>query len=164
MGRDQDNETKGDVSVITKQLVGHVDNSSHPQITVNIQLTLTTPANAARPAPVIIEFTFNFGPPRPGVRIPVMPAQTGPTWQEQVPAKDWGYATLIPPPHSSRQRRGIDARRHRSGQQGPAAQDGRLGRAACLGLGRQPCSELLLRPPSRSMPSACRDRGPLALQ
>jgi hypothetical protein len=91
------NETKGDVSVITKQLVGHVDNSSHPQITVNIQLTLTTPANAARPAPVIIEFTFNFGPPRPGVRIPVMPAQTGPTWQEQVPAKDWGYATLIPP-------------------------------------------------------------------
>ena len=42
-------ETNGDVPVITKQLVGHVDNSADPAITVNIQLTLTTPANAARP-------------------------------------------------------------------------------------------------------------------
>ena len=39
-------EMNGDVPVITKQLVGHVDNSSYPQITVDIQLTLTTPANA----------------------------------------------------------------------------------------------------------------------
>ena len=30
--------------VITKRLVGHVDNSGYPQITVDIQLTLTTPA------------------------------------------------------------------------------------------------------------------------
>ena len=40
------NEINGDVAVITKKLVGHVDNSSYPQITVDIQLTLTTPANA----------------------------------------------------------------------------------------------------------------------
>jgi len=40
------NETNGDFAVITKKLVGHVDNSSYTPITVDIQLTLTTPANA----------------------------------------------------------------------------------------------------------------------
>jgi hypothetical protein len=36
-------ETNGDVPVITKKLVGHVENSSYPLVTVDIQLTLTTP-------------------------------------------------------------------------------------------------------------------------
>src|SRR5205814_727631 len=53
-------ETVGDVPVVTKRLVGHVDNSSYPPVTVDIQLTLTTPANAASPVPVIME--FGFGP------------------------------------------------------------------------------------------------------
>ena len=50
------NETNGDVPVVTKQLVGHVDNSSYPQITVDIQLSLSTPANTTGPVPVIMEF------------------------------------------------------------------------------------------------------------
>src|SRR6267142_1987450 len=49
-------EKEGDVPVITKKLLGHVDNSSYPFIHVDIQLTLTTPANAAGPVPVIMEF------------------------------------------------------------------------------------------------------------
>lgn len=49
-------ENAGDVPVITKKLVGHVDNSSYPFIRVDIQLTLTTPANASGPVPVIMEF------------------------------------------------------------------------------------------------------------
>src|SRR5271154_1019441 len=48
--------TNGDVPVITKNLVGHVDNSAYPLVSVNIQLTLTTPANAAAPVPVMMEF------------------------------------------------------------------------------------------------------------
>src|SRR5436853_6649656 len=60
------NATNGDVPVITKQLVGHVDNSSYPQIAVDIQLTLTTPANATRPVPVIMEFGFTGFPARGG--------------------------------------------------------------------------------------------------
>jgi hypothetical protein len=83
-------EKNGDVPAITKKLVGHVDNSAYPAIAVNIDLTLTTPANASGPVPVILEFGFI---PRPGFR---MPPQTGPTWQEQVLAKGWGYAILIP--------------------------------------------------------------------
>ena len=83
----------GDVPVITKKLVGHVDNSSYPQITVDIQLTLTTPANASGPVPVIMEFGFVFPP---GFRLPANAISTGPTWQQQVLAKGWGYATLLP--------------------------------------------------------------------
>jgi len=86
-------ERNGDFPVITKKLVGHVDNSSYPQITVDIQLTLTTPANAAGPVPVIMEFGFVFPP---GFRPPASPLPTGPTWQQQVLSRGWGYAILIP--------------------------------------------------------------------
>ncbi len=83
------NEKNGDVSVITKELVGHVDNSSYPAITVDIQLTLTTPADATVPVPVMMEFGFGgrFGSFRGG---------DGPTWQQQVLAKGWGYAIIVP--------------------------------------------------------------------
>jgi hypothetical protein len=54
--------TNGGVPIITKELVGHVDNSSYPAISVDIQLTLTTPANAAGPVPVMMDFGFGgFG-------------------------------------------------------------------------------------------------------
>lgn len=36
----------GNTKAVTKHLSGHVDNSSYPNIKVDIQLTLTTPANA----------------------------------------------------------------------------------------------------------------------
>jgi hypothetical protein len=84
-------EKVGEVPVVTKRLVGHVDNSSYPPITVDIQLTLTTPADAKGPVPVIMEFGFGgrgFGP-RPG-------GPGGPTWQQQVLARGWGYAIIVP--------------------------------------------------------------------
>jgi hypothetical protein len=76
----------GDVAVVTKKLVGHVDNSSYPEVKVDIQLTLTTPAKAPGPVPVMIEFGFGFGG-RPG---------SAGSWQEQVLAKGWGYAIISP--------------------------------------------------------------------
>src|SRR5579885_361345 len=85
-------EMNGDVPVITKKLVGHVDNSADRDIAVDIQLTLSTPAKAAGPSPVILELMFNFAG-RAG-RAPAPAA--GPTWQQQVLAKGWGYATLVP--------------------------------------------------------------------
>jgi hypothetical protein len=96
-------EKNGEIAVIVKRLVGHVDNSSHPSITVDMQLTLTTPADAKKPVPVIMEFGFAFppgagrGPAAPG-RGPAGPGRgpTGPTWQQQVLAKGWGYAILVP--------------------------------------------------------------------
>ncbi len=97
------NEVKYETPVITKQLIGHVDNSSYPQITVDIRLTLTTPANAKGPVPVIMEFGFGGGP-RPGGAAPAAPpagpppgaAPAGPPWQQQVLERGWGYAILVP--------------------------------------------------------------------
>jgi CubicO group peptidase (beta-lactamase class C family) len=97
------NEKNGDVPVVVKKLVGHVDNSSCPEITVDIQLTLTTPADATGPVPVMMEFGFGAFGPRPGGAAtkagppPGKAAQpVGPTWQQQVLAKGWGYAILVP--------------------------------------------------------------------
>jgi hypothetical protein len=115
-------EKNGDVDVITKKLEGVVDNSSYPDIEVKIALTLSTPANAKGPVPVVMQFGFIFGapatpppagppfgpnaflPPRPPMNLPARGAMppgpprgpTGPTWQQQVLAKGWGYAQLIP--------------------------------------------------------------------
>jgi hypothetical protein len=85
--------TVGSIKAITKKLVGHVDNSSYPAINVDIQLTLTTPADAKGPVPVMMEFGFQFPP---GFRMPANMQTPGPSWQEQVLAKGWGYAILVP--------------------------------------------------------------------
>src|SRR5262249_52148404 len=63
--------------------------SSYIPITVDIQLTLTTPAEAKGPVPVIMEFGFGGRGLPPGAR-------GGPTWQQQVLAKGWGYAIIVP--------------------------------------------------------------------
>jgi hypothetical protein len=94
-------EKNGDVPVITKTLLGHVDNSTYPLIHVDIQLALTTPANAAGPVPVIMEFGLS-----PEILAAIKKRFSeeqwaafngnGPPWQQQVLAKGWGYAILIP--------------------------------------------------------------------
>jgi peptidoglycan/xylan/chitin deacetylase (PgdA/CDA1 family) len=94
-------EQNGDVPVVTKKLVGHLDNSPYPQIKVDIQLTLSTPANAGGPVPVMMEFGLSpeflaalakrFTPEQMAAFNP-----PGPTWQQQALAKGWGYAVLIP--------------------------------------------------------------------
>jgi hypothetical protein len=81
----------GDVPVLRRTLTGRVDNSSYPAITVEIQMTLLTPASARKPVPVVLELSFGRFTPRPGA--PPMPP---PAWPALVLAKGWGYATLIP--------------------------------------------------------------------
>ena len=90
------NEAVGGVPVITKTLVGHVDNTKYPALTVDIELALTTPANATGPVPVMMEFGFRMPagmprPPRPAGAPP-----EGPSWQEQLVSKGWGYAVIYP--------------------------------------------------------------------
>jgi hypothetical protein len=83
-------DTVGDIPVITKNLIGHVDNSSYPAIKVDIELTVVTPASSTKPVPLMMEFDgfrqFKaFLPPTPGV-----------PWEQQLLQKGWGYAYLIP--------------------------------------------------------------------
>ena len=94
-------EKVNDVDVITKNLIGHVDNSSYPQITVDIQLALTVPASATGPVPVMMEFGI-----APEILASIKKRFTdaqwaafngnAPPWQQLVLAKGWGYAVLIP--------------------------------------------------------------------
>ncbi len=88
-------EVNGNVPIVTRKLTGHVDNAAYPLITVDIQLTVSTPAHAKGPVPVMMEFGFGGFP---GGRTPpgLPPPPPGPTWQQQVLAKGWGYAILIP--------------------------------------------------------------------
>jgi peptidoglycan/xylan/chitin deacetylase (PgdA/CDA1 family) len=85
----------GGIAVVTKNLLGHVDNSMYPQIKVDIQLSLTTPKNNAKPVPVILEFGFIFPA---GFRLPPPPAATvvQKSWQQQVLEKGWGFAIIVP--------------------------------------------------------------------
>jgi Malectin domain len=83
------NGMNGDVPIITKTIVGHVDNSSYPGINVDIGLTLTVPANAAGPVPVMMVFSgFGFGFGGRGG------AGGGPPWQKLALASGWGYAAI----------------------------------------------------------------------
>jgi hypothetical protein len=95
------NEMNGDVPVITKKLVGHVDNSSYPQISVDIQLALTVPAHTPGPVPVMMELSIS-----PEILAAIRKRLTagqlanfegkGPSWRQQVLEKGWGYAEYLP--------------------------------------------------------------------
>jgi len=52
-----DHETIGFHRVLAKDLIGQVDNSSYPAISVKIHMTLITPENATGPVPVLVMFT-----------------------------------------------------------------------------------------------------------
>ena len=91
----------GELPVVAKQLVGHVDNAACPSITVDIQMTLVTPADAKDPVPVLMMFGGGFGgngfPRKPGEPAPANrfgPTNSGPSSTEQLIAAGWGYATI----------------------------------------------------------------------
>ena len=83
---------EGDHKVTIRQLLGHVDNSAYPEISVSIGMTVASPTGVKEPVPLIIEFGFNF--PRSWTRR--RPQPEGPTWKQQLLAKGWGYAILTP--------------------------------------------------------------------
>jgi lysophospholipase L1-like esterase len=99
----------GGRAAIGKELIGAVDNSAHPEISVEIQMTLVTPARASRPVPVMMMFGGRSGMPSapgappapargfgPGRGSPGTGAQVDPPASEQLIADGWGYATISP--------------------------------------------------------------------
>jgi hypothetical protein len=94
----------GSLSANGRQLTGHVDNSAFPEISVDIRMTLVTPANAKAPVPVLMMFGGFGGSGMP--RAADSPAPTNrpefggpyqdPPSTEQLIAAGWGYATIIP--------------------------------------------------------------------
>ncbi len=96
----------GGIPVVGKQVVGRVDNSAFPAISVDIQMTVVTRANAKGPVPVLMMFGgFGGGglprppgsPPPPARRgSGPFGANAGPSSTEQLIAAGWGYATISP--------------------------------------------------------------------
>ena len=89
------NTKVGDIPVIAKRVIGHVDNSGYPEISVDIKMAVVTPAHAKGPVPMLMMFgwgnmpdeaTPSFGPPRSE---PVDPPSTN-----QLIAAGWGYVSL----------------------------------------------------------------------
>jgi len=109
----------GNVATVTKQLLGRVDNSAYPAMSVNVQAILTLPANARGRAPVIIQFGGGAFELPANVSSSANPCQAGgagrgagpapagaaagaargaapaeQTWQQQILSHGWGYVNL----------------------------------------------------------------------
>jgi hypothetical protein len=100
--------TVGGHAVIGKQIVGHVDHTAYPEITVDIQMTLLVPAERKGPVPVMmmfggrtipeVAFPAPVFPGRGPARgpLPQPPANADPPAMEQLIADGWGMATINP--------------------------------------------------------------------
>lgn len=96
----------GDRPVRGKRLVGRVDNSSYPEISVEIRMTLVTPADADGPVPVMMMFGGarsipggvepETGPGPRGFAPPSGTVPSDPPATEQLIAAGWGYAQIDP--------------------------------------------------------------------
>ncbi len=91
------NATVGSRPVIGQQLTGHVDNSSYPQISVDIQMTLVRPADATGPVPVMMMFGRGGLPQVAGTGAGPTPTAGGdPPSTQQLIADGWAYAYINP--------------------------------------------------------------------
>ena len=85
---DEQKAKLGNTDVVIRTLKGVVDNSSYPEISVNIQANVIYPDNGAKNMPVVVEFGFASGLPRAfGNSIP---------WQQMVVERGWAAATIVP--------------------------------------------------------------------
>ncbi len=104
------------IPTLTKRLIGHVDNSAYPALTVDIVADLILPADARGPVPVVVEISFDrpLGsaplPPRPARPAPPATAASapaparsgssaapaGPSPKQQTLAKGWGFVLFYP--------------------------------------------------------------------
>jgi lysophospholipase L1-like esterase len=86
--------TVGGQPVVARRVMGHVDNSAHPAVTVDIKMAMVVPVNARGPVPVLIMFGGGNMPDEPVWRFPGMPEPAAPPSTEQLIAAGWGYVSL----------------------------------------------------------------------
>ena len=89
----------GEVETIEKHLMGLVDNSTCPEIQVQISMSLTVPKNSKEPIPVLMMFgptPFDPLPPWLAARRGGAGGPPGPTRESQLIEAGWGIAMLNP--------------------------------------------------------------------
>ena len=84
----------GGIPVVARRVAGHVDNSSYPSISVEIDMVVVTPADAKRP----VHFLMSFGN---GAMPPALPNNEAPaatpgkaTSAQQLVTAGWGYVSI----------------------------------------------------------------------
>jgi lysophospholipase L1-like esterase len=89
----------GPYPVVAKEVAGRADNSACPEISVEIQLVVVTPAWAKKPVPLMMMFgraALPSAPVPPAFAKFAALAGTDPPSTEQLIAAGWGYALLNP--------------------------------------------------------------------
>ena len=86
--------TIGGQPVFARRVVGHVDNSAYPEISVDIKMAVVLPTNANGPVPVLIMFGGGNMPGDPVFRFPGAPEPEAPPSTDQLIAAGWGYVSL----------------------------------------------------------------------
>jgi lysophospholipase L1-like esterase len=84
----------GGQPVVARRVVGHVDNSGHPALTVDIKMAVVVPVNAKGPVPVLMMFGWGNMPGEPPPRFPGAQEPMAPPSTEQLIAAGWGYVSL----------------------------------------------------------------------
>jgi hypothetical protein len=86
--------TVGGRPVVARRVIGHVDNSAHPAISVDIKMAVVVPVKAKGPVPVLIMFGWGNMPGEPLPRFPGVQEPAAPPSPEQLIAAGWGYVSL----------------------------------------------------------------------
>jgi hypothetical protein len=86
--------TVGGQPVLARRVIGHVDNSAHPAITVDIRMAVVVPVRAKGPVPVLVMFGWGNMPDEPVWRFPGAREPAAPPSTEQLIAAGWGYVSL----------------------------------------------------------------------
>jgi hypothetical protein len=93
------NDKVGPYPVIARELTGHADNSACPEITVDIQMVVVTPALTRKPVPLMVMFgraALRSAPvPAAFARFAALAGPEPPAAQQLI-AAGWGYALLNP--------------------------------------------------------------------
>jgi YVTN family beta-propeller protein len=86
--------TVGGQAVVARRVIGHVDNSAHSAISVDIKMAVVVPVNAKGPVPVLMMFGWGNMPGEPLPRFPGVQEPAAPPSTAQLIAAGWGYVSL----------------------------------------------------------------------
>ncbi len=88
------NTTIGGLPVVARQVIGHVDDSAHPALSVDIKMAVVLPAGMKQPVPVLVMFGSGNMPDEPVPRFPGAFESKAPPSTDQLIAAGWGYVSL----------------------------------------------------------------------
>jgi len=84
----------GGVPVVAREVIGHVDNSAHPELSVDLKMAVVLPAGVNQPVPVLMMFGWGNMPDEPTPRFPGATEPAAPPSTDQLIAAGWGYVSL----------------------------------------------------------------------